>query len=128
LFTERYRRDNTFTAFGTNKCFDARESQEGVQRSAMGTAGATNLGGFHFRQGSRCLFEWDRAYHCAAFVTGEIDLIPACNDNKAAATVHLFNVLVRNDVGLAFYPHDSIISLRSGTVNGCEGGGRSFFR
>jgi hypothetical protein len=77
------------------------------------SAGATNFGRFHFCEGTDGFIRWHSAHYRAAFVTGEIGLVAALHDDKAAAAVHFLNVLVRNDgIRLSFDPHSSIIAPR----------------
>ena len=88
----------------------------------MRAAGATNFGRFHFCEGRNSFFRWHSADHRAAFVTGEIGLIAALHDDKAAAAVHFLNVIVRNDgIGLALDPHKfDYLAPRMGSMGAME--------
>lgn len=71
----------------TRTRLDERESRERVQCLAMGAAGAANLSRRQLHQGRARLFHRHGTDHGAAFVAGDVGLVPTHLHNEAATAI-----------------------------------------
>jgi hypothetical protein len=102
------------------KCFDGRKPRERVQRIAMRAARAADLTRRHLQHDSRGEFRRYGADHGAAFVAGNIGLISAHADNKAAAAIRSRRHLMRDYRAVLFIAGHifTLAAVRSGLPEG----------